>query len=121
MDRVKITGGEYAGKSGVLVGYWPIDKGTVRTDDGEEYTVPLWYIRKTVNKTSFFDNAKVPNVLEDAKVIIKNGTEGKEPTIFITSNGHVYIVTITPAHYFMITDEGKVGERWDSDGNWCGN
>ena len=57
----------------------------------------------------------------NAKVIIEKRQNGLQPAIFIIENGIVHMVTITPDHNFDITNEGYVGERYDENGNWCGD
>jgi len=56
----------------------------------------------------------------NAKVIIEPRKGGKQPAIFIIEDGKVHMVTVTPDHNLYITDEGKVGERYDENGKWCG-
>lgn len=55
-----------------------------------------------------------------ATVLIKQQKRGIEPAIFVIENDEIYIIGITPEGRFDMTDEGKVGEKWDKDGNWCG-
>lgn len=55
-----------------------------------------------------------------ATVLIKQQKRGIEPAIFVIENDEIYIIGITPEGRFYMTDEGKVGEKWDKDGNWCG-
>lgn len=62
---------------------------------------------------------------ENATVIVEKRTGGVQPAIFIVENGDVKLITITPDHNFDITDEGKLGDRWDISGDgkvkWCEN
>ena len=58
---------------------------------------------------------------KNAKVSIEKRHHSKQPAIFIVENDRVYMVTTTPDGDFNITDEGIVGERYDENGNWCGN
>lgn len=55
-----------------------------------------------------------------AKVTVEKRCHGKQPAIFIVENDRVYMITNTPDGDFNITDEGIVGERYDKNGNWCG-
>lgn len=57
---------------------------------------------------------------KDAKVSIEKRHHGKQPAIFIVENDRVYMITTTPDGDFNITDEGIVGERYDENGDWCG-
>lgn len=57
----------------------------------------------------------------EATVLIKQQKRGVEPVIFVIENDEVYIIGITPDGRFDVTDEGKVGERWDANGDWCGS
>ena len=57
----------------------------------------------------------------NARVIIKKRRNGLQPAIFIIDDdGIVHLVTITPDHNFVTTNEGLIGERYDENGNWCG-
>lgn len=56
---------------------------------------------------------------ENAKVIIQPRKGGLEPAIFITESDKIHMVTIGPDSNFYISDEGNVGERYDSSGNYC--
>lgn len=55
----------------------------------------------------------------NASVVIENRKAGVQPALFITENGKVYMVTITPDQQFQVTDEGAVGERYDENGKWA--
>ncbi|MEE1505087.1 MAG: hypothetical protein UGF89_12695 [Acutalibacteraceae bacterium] len=57
---------------------------------------------------------------KNAKVTVEKRQHGKQPAIFIIENGKVYMITTTPDGDFNVTDEGVVGERYDENGNWCG-
>ena len=57
----------------------------------------------------------------NAKVIIEKRRNGLQPAIFIIENDTIHMVTITPDCNFDITNEGPIGERYDENGNWCGN
>lgn len=57
----------------------------------------------------------------NAKVIIQKRKNGLEPAIFIVENDNVNMITITPDHNFIITNEGPIGARYDENGNWVGN
>ena len=61
------------------------------------------------------------NEFKNAKVIVNKRKNGVQPTIFIIENDSVYIVVNTPDHNFEITYEGIIGERYDENGNWCGD
>lgn len=60
-------------------------------------------------------------VFENAKVIVQKRKCGLQPAIFIIDKDNVKMVTITPDHNFEVTDEGIIGERYDENGNWCGD
>ena len=60
-------------------------------------------------------------IFENAKMIIEKRKNGVQPAIFIIEKDNVYMLTITPNGDFDITNEGKIGERYDENGNWCGD
>ena len=57
---------------------------------------------------------------ENTRIVIEEGNNKNRPSIFIISDGRVHSVTTTPDNNFYITDEGRIGERYDENGKWCG-
>lgn len=55
-----------------------------------------------------------------ADIRIENRKNGVQPAMFIFEDGKVYMVTITPDHQFIVSDEGLIGEKYDETGKYCG-
>ena len=57
-------------------------------------------------------------VFDNAKIIVEDRNNGVEPAITVIENNTVYIITSEPNGNWLISNEGAVGYRYDSDGKY---
>ena len=61
-------------------------------------------------------------IFNNATCVVETRHSGVQPAIFITDNTDtVWMITNTPSGDLTITNEGKVGKRYNRLGDWIGN